>query len=288
METERNERDSAELVERLGRTIEQIVDATIRKHFLARRLSEMDDETVIEVLHLFQMGAIRGDAACQAVITSAVDAQRLREEFGKKRLHGLVAEAKKKNYAHVINLFRVIRPVKDPAGDENAFQQYGLSGMTLGERKSAARSLDRDLLNRVGYDLDNSVIHQLLLNPRLTEQDVVIIAARRPNFPEVLSEIYNSPKWRTRPQVRLALIRNPYTPPHLAIALVPTLLKQDLREVMLDRSIHADVRAAAENAWETKSGEWKKQIEEMESVTAAEVAEVVRAELKPGDEERRS
>lgn len=240
-------------VERLAKTFQQLTDAAVRKHFVAGRLAEMEDELVVDVLRRLQERALQGDSACTAVISTGLEVRLLNEQFGKSRVVRLSLEAQKKGYQAVLSLFRTLQPVKNPEGDEDAFYRYGLSGLTLGERKSAARSLDRDVINRVGYDVDPLVIRQLLQNPRLTENNVIVIAARRPNHPGVIEEIYRSPKWSARPEVRIAIIRNPYTPPHLAIALVPTLLRQHLREVMMDINLHQNIREVAEHAYKIKS-----------------------------------
>ena len=60
--------------------------------------------------------------------------------------------------------------------------------LTLGERKSLARRPDRAMLDRLLHDPHPDVIRRLLRNPRLTEDDVVRLAARRPGRPEVLVE----------------------------------------------------------------------------------------------------
>jgi len=239
---------AGQLAIKLAKTAGQIMDGALRKHYVIDRLVALPDELTVEVLHGLQINAAQGDADSTAVISTALDAALLAERLGKLRVGRIYHEAAHKQYDEVCNLFRSLRPVKEPDGDENAFMQYGLHDRTLGERKSAARSLNPDILDRVSYDPDPDVIRQLLQNPRITEQHVVRIAARRPNYPEILAEIFQSPKWKSRPQVRIALIRNPYTPPQIAMLLIPTLMLQDLREVVADASIHQEVRSAAQRA----------------------------------------
>ena len=54
----------------------------------------------------------------------------------------------------------------------------------LGNRRQAARTQDRFVIDRLLHDRDHRVISLLLNNPRVTEQDVVSIAARRPTQPK--------------------------------------------------------------------------------------------------------
>jgi hypothetical protein len=103
--------------------------------------------------------------------------------------------------------------------------------LTLGERKSLARRRDRQLLARVLRDPSPDVIRILLGNPALTESDVLRLCARRPVAPQVLREVFCSPRWMVRYQVRLAICRNPYTPIELALSIVPHLTVQDAREL---------------------------------------------------------
>ena len=115
--------------------------------------------------------------------------------------------------------------------------------LTLGERKSLARRPDRDTLQRLLADPHPAVIHRLLANPRVLEDDVVRLAARRPGRGEVLAEIARSTKWVHRPRVRLSLVMNPATPPELAARIVGLLLRPELALVVGSPAVAASVRA---------------------------------------------
>jgi hypothetical protein len=120
-----------------------------------------------------------------------------------------------------------------------------LSALTLGERKSLARRFDRDLLARIARDPDPEVIRNLLRNPRLTEHDVVRIAARRPAPPEILVEVWRCERWSRRHAVRRALAFNPGTPAWTVHRILPSLLEQELRQVRSDPLLAPEVREAA-------------------------------------------
>jgi hypothetical protein len=116
--------------------------------------------------------------------------------------------------------------------------------VTLGERKSLARSNDRNLLARVLRDPHPHVIRILLGNPTLTENDVVRLCARRPVSTEVLREVFRSPRWIVRYQVKLALTLNKYTPLDIALQLAPHMQSQDLRRVLSAEELDAELREA--------------------------------------------
>jgi len=64
---------------------------------------------------------------------------------------------------------------------------------------------------------------RLLAEPALAVRDVVAMAARRPTTTELLVEIAACPRWVRRAEVREALVLNPFTPPSIAVRLLPTL-----------------------------------------------------------------
>ena len=118
---------------------------------------------------------------------------------------------------------------------------------TLGHLKTKARiTRDSDLLVRLVNLSHPDVVHNALLNARLTEPVVVAVAAKRPSRPEPLLEIYRSPRWGVRHGVRRALAFNPYLPPAVGSKLVPLLNDVDLRELSSDLQVHDNLRRQAE------------------------------------------
>jgi hypothetical protein len=87
------------------------------------------------------------------------------------------------------------------------------------------------------------VIHRLLRNPRVLEDDVVRLAAKRPGRTDVLAEIARSTKWVHRPRVRMALVMNPATPAEMAARIVGLLLRPELELVAGSPGVPAPVRA---------------------------------------------
>ena len=115
--------------------------------------------------------------------------------------------------------------------------------LTLGERKSLARRPDRDTMQRLLADPQPAVIQRCLRNPRITEDDVVRLAAKRPGRAEVLAVIARSTKWSHRTRVRLTLIMNPATPIEIAARISGLLLRPELQLVADSPAVPAAVRA---------------------------------------------
>ena len=86
----------------------------------------------------------------------------------------------------------------------------------------------------------------LLNNPRITEVEVVRMAARSPVREEVLTAIARHPRWGVRERVRVALAHNPGTPTGVALALLHLLLDQELREVAADARLSEVIASRAE------------------------------------------
>jgi len=121
-----------------------------------------------------------------------------------------------------------------------------LAPLTLGHKKTLARThRDPDLLARLAAEGEPTVVRELLRNPLLTEPFAVRIASRRPMRPETLRLLAESRRWRTRPAVMLALVRNPYAEPALALKLVAVLPAAELAELGRDGTVHPLLRATA-------------------------------------------
>lgn len=138
-----------------------------------------------------------------------------------------------------------VAPARDvPAPDEDRVPDYGRGRpLTLGERKSLARKPDRQMLERLLRDPHPDVIRQLLANPKVTEEDVLSLASRRPCRPDVLAQIARTPRWSHRPRIRIALVLNPDTPLDMTAPLVGLLVRQELRLVASSTTVAPAVRA---------------------------------------------
>jgi len=120
----------------------------------------------------------------------------------------------------------------------------GSRPLTLGERKSLARTWKRDVLERLLVDPHVDVVELLLRNPRLTETDVLRIATARRASAAVLSLILHAERWNVRQRVRRALLRNPKLPEAAAVRLVGLLNRTELRELGRDHTLPASVSHA--------------------------------------------
>jgi len=120
----------------------------------------------------------------------------------------------------------------------------GTRPLTLGERKSLARSWKRDALERLLLDPSLDVVTLLLENPRLTETDVLRLATARRASGGALMLILHHRRWNCRPAVRRALLRNPRLPEAAAVRLVGLLNRPETIELANDPALPARVLEA--------------------------------------------
>jgi hypothetical protein len=130
--------------------------------------------------------------------------------------------------------------------EETRVPDYG-SGreLTLGERRNLARRANRAAFDRLLADPHPRVIRELLTNPKLTEDDVVRLAARRPARAEILRQLARSPRWLRRSRVRLALLFNPGCPPELSIPLLGLCVRSELDQLVHSPDTPVVLRATA-------------------------------------------
>ncbi|WP_146653889.1 hypothetical protein [Labilithrix luteola] len=233
----------------LVRTTRSLPEATLRAAYLKSLLLANDVVELAACLDIVCGRAEQAEAAPREVLVALVDA--LNDPACKEVVQQLREQAASAPHLALERLVRqplrvpaTARDVPDPEDDR--IPDYGRGRpLTLGERKSLARRPDRDMLERLLRDPHPDVIRQLLVNPRLTEDDVLRMAARRPSRPDVLSEIARSSRWAHRPRLRMALVLNPDTPLEIAGPILGLLLRHELRLVATSPTVAPAVRALA-------------------------------------------
>ncbi|MEM6787489.1 MAG: hypothetical protein AAF928_07735 [Myxococcota bacterium] len=122
--------------------------------------------------------------------------------------------------------------------------------MTLGERRALARRPTRQALDALMRDPHPLVVRLLLQNPRITEDDVLRMAAHRPANAAVACEIGMA--WSRHGRTRMALTLNPYVPPAVAVPLLGLLNRHELLQVARARDLPAVVRATARELFDLR------------------------------------
>ena len=106
-----------------------------------------------------------------------------------------------------------------------------LRGLSQMEKLLLAVKADRSERAILAQDNDPRVLLSLLRNPRLTVDEVVRVAKSSfLNF-QIADVIMKAPQWSGNPDVRVALIHNPKTPPAFAMRILPTLPEAEIRAI---------------------------------------------------------
>lgn len=218
----------------------------MRREVLVEQMQKMQPVQVLALFDEVARGAIRRSQAHLVVLEAVHAAILTGQEIGP--MYELLAEvyrlAREDDNRAVTRLLMTGKPRRGPLGPSEVPGDLEMSQLTLGRRKFIARCHDRARLDRLLYDPDPAVVHNLLRNPHLTEQDVVRLAARRPTRAVIQQEIHRS-RWGDRYRVRMSLVCNPYTPPELSVKLCGFLLRKELRQVARDTNLHRLVRDEA-------------------------------------------
>lgn len=119
-----------------------------------------------------------------------------------------------------------VSPVVRRAADARLLSQ--VEKMTAGEKITAAKSCSRDLVRRFLFDPDIRVFGSVLINARLTEDDLLRLASSERATAEKLVMVANDPRWSQRYAIRLALAMNASTPKAVAASQLRYLRKNDL------------------------------------------------------------
>ncbi len=211
----------------------------------ARELAKLEPTDANELIYELLLLAREGwePATCVlASFTAALDREAAQIPYASelKRL------AQVQDLGPVEALFTAGAPTRhlDPRAAAKADAK--LFSQSLGYLKTHARTTTNpDDLSRLAIASNPAVVRNLLLNPRLTEELVVRISARRPARPEPLIEIWRSARWSVRHAVRRALVFNPYLPPEVGAKIVPLLNRSDLEELAEDHTVHPALRSQA-------------------------------------------
>ncbi len=211
--------DRSKRADELMHRVASIGDAKARVAWLKVSLAEVSADELHELLAVLVERAGLRDSAAQVTLLAVTEAT-----GGDPRLRGA-----------------------GPDETDTVYRADWGTGraLTLGERKSLARRPDRRLLDRALRDGHPDVVRQLLVNPRLTEPDVVRMCAAPDATGATLRQVFDAPRWAVRPRVRRAIACNPNAPIEIAIALVPLLARAELRELAADARIANPVRARA-------------------------------------------
>ncbi len=118
-----------------------------------------------------------------------------------------------------------------------------ITSVTLGERISLARRSSAQVAAALLLDKEIRVWQTALENPRLTEA-AVVKALRSPKAaPLFVEAVCGHTKWSLRPEIRVALLRSPFTPLARALEFARRLPPAQLRDILHSSRLPEKIKA---------------------------------------------
>ncbi len=240
----------------IAKAISKLVSSIPEKKMLRVRLfeqlSEMDVETVSELLNYIIRMSEDDNIAFKNVVSSLIDSQFLVSALGNAKMSDIYIKLEEKGYYNVREML-VSYPAKKRKPRESDLRTFPeMAAIPLGTKKSLAKSNRKDVLDKLIHEENPAVIKNILNNPRITEKDVLKMITRRPVKVEIITEVVNSQKWIKRYIIKKAIIRNPYTPTKIALNLLHFMLLQSLKEIASDTQLHYSIRNTAKKIIQKK------------------------------------
>jgi hypothetical protein len=118
-------------------------------------------------------------------------------------------------------------------------------GLSRMEKVQKALHGTRDERNAILRDRDRTLHAFVLKNPQLDADDVVAIARNPQLAADLLQQVGDRKEWLQRPAVALALVRNPRTPPELAVRALEHVPIEAVRQLARGAGALPHVQAAA-------------------------------------------
>lgn len=139
----------------------------------------------------------------------------------------------------------VVQPPTPPAALEHATVQARPPALEANEKMHQALRGNRDERAAILRE-NNPALHvQVLRNPGLQLDEVAAIAKMRTVAPELLKQISDKREWVQRPEIALALVRNPKTPVPIAIRMLDHIGPAELRQLAKDQHTRTAIQHAA-------------------------------------------
>jgi ribosomal 50S subunit-associated protein YjgA (DUF615 family) len=237
--------DPAAFAARLCRRLAAIGDQEQRTRALGRLLADRDPEEIAAVLAQIIEAADRRLRGADLLVKAMISPG-LRSVWDERLASRVVGYARRDGRYDLAGMFLDLPQLDARLEPAPPPLPKAVAKIPLGVRRSLARRNDIGLIERLLGDPDPAVIENLLNNPRITELEVVRMAARSPVREAVLVAIARHPRWGSRRRVRVTLAHNPGTPTGITLGLLHLLLDQELAALARDGRLSQVVVSRAE------------------------------------------
>jgi hypothetical protein len=144
------------------------------------------------------------------------------------------------------DLMRVALAPAVPADVKQAAEEIlirRLEIISLGEKLSLARRASGRISGELLLDSEDRVVSTALEGPRLTEAVVIKVLMRQDASAKFVELVCHHPKWSVQREVRIALLRNAYTPLARALEFARSLPAASIPEILQTSRLPTHIKA---------------------------------------------
>jgi hypothetical protein len=129
--------------------------------------------------------------------------------------------------------------------DESRGKYQIAQGLAIKDKIKLALTGDKEWRMMLIKDNNKVVSESVLKNPRITEQEVLLISKSSANNDEIIRIICANKEWTKNPQIRKALIENNRTPLHYALRFLSYLSEKDLAFLAKNKNVSSVITTQA-------------------------------------------
>jgi hypothetical protein len=120
-----------------------------------------------------------------------------------------------------------------------------LKALNIPQRVKLAMKGNREVRAILLRDTNRLIPRMVLQNPRLTEDEILLIAKDRNSDVEILRAIGDNRDWLAHYGIRAALVENAKTPVAIALRLLKTLQEREVRILAKSKNVSSAVASQA-------------------------------------------
>lgn len=137
------------------------------------------------------------------------------------------------------------RKLESPDDDPNVSPAFRIRKMNPNEKFRLAVKASRAERQLLIRDSSPQVLLGLLSHPQIEDNEVKTIVSSNYASGAILQRVSENRKWMSNPEIQLAVVRSPKTPPPLALKLLPSLRTTDLQVLAKGSMSRESIRRAA-------------------------------------------
>ncbi len=112
-----------------------------------------------------------------------------------------------------------------------------IMNMNVSQKIKLATTADKEERTILLRDASKIVVAATIKSPKITDEEILNVAKSKQASDEAIRLVTLNKEWMKKYAIKLALVNNPKTSPSVAIRLMNTLNKSDIKEISKSRSV---------------------------------------------------